>query len=294
MMIRNILYGSIKDITEEKRIQMQIFRQAQIIEQIHSGIVNTDIDGVITHWNRGAERLFNIPSSSMIGKHISSMYPDKLLYKLQNKIIPQLKKTGKVETEMLMQTKDGEAFFANVIASEFLDDTNKKIGYTVFLIDITERKTKQRAFEKAQKILKGKHEDLQKKNIALAEVLSHIEKEKHDVCNRMKQYIESILLPIITKIKNENHLLNNNYVDILEKSLNDLPFYSEDVLPKLSKLSPREIEISTLIKHGYTSKDISAELNISLETVHKHRQKIRKKLSINNDKTNLITLLRGQ
>jgi DNA-binding NarL/FixJ family response regulator len=47
-------------------------------------------------------------------------------------------------------------------------------------------------------------------------------------------------------------------------------------------LSEREKEILTLIKNGKLSKEIAAELSISLHTVNRHRQNILEKLHVNN------------
>jgi DNA-binding CsgD family transcriptional regulator len=57
-------------------------------------------------------------------------------------------------------------------------------------------------------------------------------------------------------------------------------------------LSPRELEICSLIRNGYTSKEIAGILNISPETVRTQRKKIRKKLGLIGQKTNLISYLK--
>ena len=58
------------------------------------------------------------------------------------------------------------------------------------------------------------------------------------------------------------------------------------------RLTPREIEVCDLIKKGLTSKDIARTLSISLKTVEKHRDNIRKKLGIANRRINLASLLK--
>lgn len=59
-------------------------------------------------------------------------------------------------------------------------------------------------------------------------------------------------------------------------------------------LSPRELDVSRLIKGGMTNKEIAALLHISQQTVEKHRHNIRKKLGITNEKVNLAVLLRDR
>ena len=62
----------------------------------------------------------------------------------------------------------------------------------------------------------------------------------------------------------------------------------------LAKLTPRELDICEHIREGRSSKDIAALLNISSQTVHKHRQLIRRKLRISNKAVNLATYLRSR
>jgi DNA-binding NarL/FixJ family response regulator len=50
----------------------------------------------------------------------------------------------------------------------------------------------------------------------------------------------------------------------------------------INALSERELQIVKLIKEGFSSKEISAQLNISLKTVEVHRHNILKKLSLKN------------
>jgi len=57
-------------------------------------------------------------------------------------------------------------------------------------------------------------------------------------------------------------------------------------------LSPREGEICNMIRNGMSSKEIAGALDISLHTVLKQRQRIRKKLGISNDQANLASYLR--
>jgi DNA-binding CsgD family transcriptional regulator len=56
-------------------------------------------------------------------------------------------------------------------------------------------------------------------------------------------------------------------------------------------LSPRELEICVMIRGGLTSKEISRLLNITAQTVDKHRQNIRKKLGLNDKDANLTSFI---
>ncbi len=59
----------------------------------------------------------------------------------------------------------------------------------------------------------------------------------------------------------------------------------------LYKTHPREIEICNMVKAGLRSKEISSLLNVSPQTVEKHRKNIRRKLKLTNKSTNLASFL---
>jgi DNA-binding CsgD family transcriptional regulator len=79
---------------------------------------------------------------------------------------------------------------------------------------------------------------------------------------------------------------------MLEKDLKEIvsPFLAT-LQHNHTRLSPREMEVCRLIKNGMTSKEIAEALNLSLLTVYKYRELIRKKLRLVNDDTNLQSYL---
>jgi PAS domain S-box-containing protein len=133
---------------------------------------------------------------------------------------------------------------------------------------------------------------LQEKNIAMREVLATIESEKMEIRKQIAGMIEDVLRPAANKMLRKNGSINMTYYQLLKANLDELAASTGQVLPMSSKLSPRELEICALIKNGASSKDISDALGIALVTVQKHREVIRKKLSLTNKNINLMTHLR--
>ena len=84
------------------------------------------------------------------------------------------------------------------------------------------------------------------------------------------------------------------YVSLLKSCLADItsPFISK-LETGHSNLTPRELEICHMVKSGFTSKQVAASLNTSVETVLKQRKMIRRKLGISNQKVNLVTHLKS-
>ena len=56
-------------------------------------------------------------------------------------------------------------------------------------------------------------------------------------------------------------------------------------------LTPTEMQVADFVRNGFTNKEISSQLNVSVEAINFHRRNIRKKLGLTNRKTNLQSYL---
>ena len=93
--------------------------------------------------------------------------------------------------------------------------------------------------------------------------------------------INEIIFPVLEKLKLED--TSNEYIDLLRHLLENLSSSFGRKITKINyKLTPREIEISAMIESGLMNKEISKFLNITCNTIEKHRENIRKKLGIYN------------
>ena len=134
---------------------------------------------------------------------------------------------------------------------------------------------------------------LKEKNIALREILSHIEEDKAELRHKIGANVSQVLIPTLNKLARRDGSINQTYLKLLRAGLHDLVEASSATPLLYSKLSPREREISDLIKNGISSKEIAAALNIALATVRKHRELIRRKLGISGKNINLTNYLKG-
>jgi DNA-binding CsgD family transcriptional regulator len=142
----------------------------------------------------------------------------------------------------------------------------------------------------AAETLKAERQVLYEKNVALREILQHIEVEKTEIKRGVAEKIEQTIIPLLKKIVSEKGLGNDNFYKLLIDELKGLSGF--DGMPSLyTKLSPREIEICDLIKTGASTKDIAKALNISTSTVNKHRERIRQRLDISHRDVNLTAFL---
>lgn len=135
---------------------------------------------------------------------------------------------------------------------------------------------------------------LEDKNIAMREVLASVEGEKQATRDQIATNVEESLLPLLDRVKELSSGPQKKLVELLEQYLKDITSPFIDKLKRdFSKLTPRELEVCNMIKAGRPSKDIAQALNVSLLTIHKHREQIRNKLGLKNSNTNLNTFLQS-
>jgi PAS domain S-box-containing protein len=282
-------------VRRERRLAEEALqKQAQIIDQIHDSVVSTDLDGNVTSWNRGAQRIFGYTAKEALGKHISFVYPEEEHDFLQQQVIKPLKQKGEHEMEVRLRRKLGEDFFVHLSLSLLRDKDGSVTGMIGYSMDITQRKRAEEMLKQTTQQLEIEREALERKNVALREILGQIETEKNTLKRQVTSNVEQAIIPIIHRLKESSNPAQTRNFEILEKDLKEIvsPFL-DTVKSNYTKLSPRELEVCRLIKNGMASKEIAEALSLSLMTVHKYRELIRKKLGLVNDGTNLQTYLRS-
>jgi PAS domain S-box-containing protein len=155
--------GVAEDITERMQSEEAIRIQAQIIDQIHDAVVSTDLNGIVTSWNSGAQRMFGYSPDEAIGQHISFVYPKELHKFLQDEVITPLRQKFEHQIEVRMLRKSGQEFFAHLSLSVLRDASGDVTGMIGYSMDITSQvRTKQRLRQLSQKIVSAQEEERQR------------------------------------------------------------------------------------------------------------------------------------
>ncbi len=166
----------------------------------------------------------------------------------------------------------------------------KIVGAIESIRDVTAIKDTEAALKATQKKLEEQKTALEQKNIDLSDILQQVEREKRRLQTDMTANVETILIPLIKKMRLKGPAQRS--IKILQNQLEDLvSSFGRRISEKRFSLTPREIEITTMIRNGLTGKEIARLLNISFQTVEKHRNNIRRKLGLANKKMNLTTFL---
>ena len=266
--IAGIIIHSRKIKEEESKFRM-------LFNRVNDALIVFDIDERIISLNDSTSRLLGLE--------------DKELVKLSLKDVILKDKWLEMHEEFIKVFDTGKEYYGE---SKLIDKKGRVIDVEVIGVSIKLRGTNY-ILTSFRDITQRKRNEMQlrKKHIALQEVLTYLEEEKLKIKQQVAKTVDQVLKPALNRLVNGNKTVNATYFDVLKSGLDELSTSSDNILQIYSKLTPREIEICNLIKSGASSKDIANSLNISMLTVNKHRERIRKKLVISNKSINLTSYL---
>jgi len=113
---------------------------ASIVESSDDAIVSKDLDGVITSWNLGAERLFGYEAAEAIGRPITMLMPPERLDE-EPGILARIRRGEPIEHyETVRRRKDGSLVDIALTVSPMRDSRGRIVGASKIARDITERK----------------------------------------------------------------------------------------------------------------------------------------------------------
>ena len=188
-------------------------------------------------------------------------------------------------------TKEGERVEV-IITTKLIDYENDKAILGI-VTDITERKKAERALMQSESALQEQKQTLEELNTALKVLLEKRQEDKIQGEEKILMNMRELVKPYLEKLKNEAlHTSQKTYIDIIESNLDEIvsPFTVRLSSSNLN-LTPTEIQVANLIKQGKRSKEIAELMNSSSKAVAFHRGNIRKKLGLQNKKTNLRSYL---
>jgi DNA-binding CsgD family transcriptional regulator len=130
---------------------------------------------------------------------------------------------------------------------------------------------------------------LEEANIALQVLLEKRQEDKKETEDNVLTNVKELIGPYFGKInKTKLDDQQKTFLSIMESNLNDIisPF-TRKMSQKYLNLTPTEIQVANLIRHGSDSKEIADLMGLSPRTIYNHRKNIRKKFGLENKKTNL-------
>jgi PAS domain S-box-containing protein len=130
-----------RDITHSKRFERANRLLSAIVDSSDDAIISKDLNGIITSWNRSAERLFGYTAEEAVGKPVALLLipPDR--QDEEPKILARLRRGERVDHfETVRRRKDGALLDISLTISPVKDAEGRVIGASKIARDISERK----------------------------------------------------------------------------------------------------------------------------------------------------------
>jgi two-component system, sensor histidine kinase len=140
--------GIAEDITEHKDAQTKLQLQSQILDQVHDAVAGTDLDGTVSYWNKGAERLFGCTAGEVLG----SKFPWLEIWASVDcsSLKKILSEQPVIEREALLCNKHGQQFHGHIALSLLKDAKGDPTGFIASCLDISERKLAEEALRRRE------------------------------------------------------------------------------------------------------------------------------------------------
>jgi PAS domain S-box-containing protein len=139
-----------RDVTERKQIRAALHESeerlhwlASIVQSSDDAIVSKNIDGIITSWNKGAERVFGYTVEEAIGQPITIVIPQDRQDE-ERTILTRIRRGERIEHfETVRQRKHGSLIVVSLTISPVKNAEGKIVGASKIARDITEQKRSQ-------------------------------------------------------------------------------------------------------------------------------------------------------
>ena len=220
---------------------------------------------------------------------------DKMKVELRSIISVPMRVKGEVIGALqVVDKKVGRFSNAHGVLLESLADTSATAIENAQLferanLEIAERKRTEKKLKESERELKDKSAALKEVNTALNVLLKNREDDQVDMENIIVANVKDLVLPFIEKLsRSQLDEKQATYVEIIQSNISNIvsPFLRQ-IPMKFFDLTPTEIQIADLVRKDKTTKEIAQILNASAKTIEAHRNRLRKKLGLTNQRIQL-------
>ncbi len=129
-----------RDITERKRFEEERLLLAAIVDSSDDAIIGMTLDGTITSWNRGAEKMLGYSAKESVSQSVRLIYPPDRPNELPE-IVARMKRMERIDHyETERQRKDGALVDISLSVSPIMNDKGEMVGLSKIARDISAQK----------------------------------------------------------------------------------------------------------------------------------------------------------
>ncbi len=299
---------TLTDISKTKLMEQDLRLAASAFE-VQEGMIISDKQSKIIRVNQAFIELTDYRTNDVLGQNATfitaingkSQHPESF-----KAIIERVSPLKCWKGEVWSQRRDGVVFPCLASVTVVLDNEGRISNYIGCFYDISLQK-------QAEKILLEEKQRLEMQVEKTSTELSSIKTESEEVNTALKVLIKmrntenvaakSLLkdelslevLPFIEKLKQNNQDIRQvRLVNTLEANLQRLvsTYGSPNTISaSLKNLTPKEIQVASMVREGLSTKAIASTLALSPETISIHRKNIRRKIGLDSKDKNLRSYL---
>jgi PAS domain S-box-containing protein len=135
-----MLRAAVEDIAGRRETTDRLRFQAVLLDSVRESVVSTDLDNIVTFWNKGAEHLFGYTAEEAIGQPVTALiFPTDEALRHPDKTVA-LRTRGTWTAQVLRRRKDGSTFWTDLVVSIVKNADGERSGYIGIHRDITDLK----------------------------------------------------------------------------------------------------------------------------------------------------------
>ena len=135
---------------QRKHVAETQARLAAIVESSDDAIIGKTLDGIITSWNRGAEKVFGYAAAEVVGRPISLLAPPDRGDEMPH-ILERIRRRESIDRyETVRRHKDGRDIIVSLTVSPIRDDIGRIIGISKIARDVTEQRRAEQALRESE------------------------------------------------------------------------------------------------------------------------------------------------